>query len=112
MGVDSYRSSALPLGMSPTWGISTKTTSPSSWAAAQWAAVAPTLPAPTMVIFGRLIRLCSLHGSLLLSLTSLVGGVILAMYENCGQRAVLRAEWSASMNRDASPRESRCAPLR
>src|SRR5262245_49740451 len=65
MGVDSYRSSALPLGMSPTWGMSTKTTSPSSWAAAQWAAVAPTLPAPTMVIFGRLIRLCSLHVAVL-----------------------------------------------
>src|SRR5260370_33093378 len=33
--------------------ISTNTTSPSSFAASQWAAVAPTFPAPTTVIFFR-----------------------------------------------------------
>src|SRR3954453_17296784 len=53
----SYRSRALPIGAVLGWplisGMSTRTMSPSSLLAAQWAAVAPTFPAPTMVIFAR-----------------------------------------------------------
>src|SRR5207237_450082 len=45
MGEDSYRSRALPCGMPSTCGMSTRTMSPSSFEAAQWAAVAPPLPA-------------------------------------------------------------------
>src|SRR5579883_2315580 len=44
-------SRALPAGMSPTCGMSTTTTSPSSISARRWTRVAPTLPAPTTVIF-------------------------------------------------------------
>ena len=50
-GAASARSKALPCGTPST--ISTRTTSPSSLAASQCAAVAPTLPAPTTVIFFR-----------------------------------------------------------
>src|SRR5262245_37653554 len=49
MGELSARSSAFPCGSPATMSI--KTTSPNSLATAQWAAVAPTFPAPTMVIF-------------------------------------------------------------
>src|SRR4030095_5006239 len=45
------RSSALPCGMPST--TSTSTTSPSSFSTAYCATEAPTLPAPTTVIFGR-----------------------------------------------------------
>src|SRR5713101_2088445 len=41
---------------------STSTTSPSSFSTAYWATVAPTLPAPTTVIFGRAIT-CRPSGS-------------------------------------------------
>src|SRR6266404_2046110 len=51
MGAASARSRAFPCGTPST--ISTRTTSPSSFAASQCAAVAPTLPAPTTVIFFR-----------------------------------------------------------
>src|SRR5258706_15589771 len=53
IGEASKRSSAFPCGMPSTWGMSTRTISPSSLEAAQCAAVAPTLPAPTMLIFAR-----------------------------------------------------------
>src|SRR5690606_17000760 len=53
-GPASIRSRALPWGTPST--MSMRTMSPSSLAAAQWAAVAPTLPAPTMVIFGLGLR--------------------------------------------------------
>ena len=55
-GVASSRSRALPWGMPST--TSTSTTSPSSRTTAQWAAVAPTLPAPTMVILWRPMAYC------------------------------------------------------
>src|SRR5215813_5439722 len=51
MGPACARSSALPCGMPST--TSTSTTSPSSFSTAYCATEAPTLPAPTMVIFGR-----------------------------------------------------------
>src|SRR5262245_20513491 len=51
MGAACARSSALPCGMPST--TSTSTTSPSSFSTAYCATEAPTLPAPTMVIFGR-----------------------------------------------------------
>ena len=51
MGAASARSNPLPCGTPST--ISTSTTSPSSFDASQCAAVAPTLPAPTTVIFFR-----------------------------------------------------------
>ena len=41
------------MGMSPFCGMSSRTMSPSSAAAHQWAQVAPTLPAPTIVILAR-----------------------------------------------------------
>ena len=47
------KSSALPLGMVSVWGMSKSTMSPNSAAAHQWAVVAPTLPAPMMLIFAR-----------------------------------------------------------
>src|SRR5436305_1634151 len=53
IGEACMRSSPLPLGMSPVWGISKRIISPSSAAAHQCAVVAPTLPAPMMVIFAR-----------------------------------------------------------
>src|SRR6266436_9974745 len=52
MGMASSRSSALPWGTPSTTSI--RTTSASSLAAIQCAAVAPTLPAPTMVTFFRI----------------------------------------------------------
>src|SRR4051812_20424471 len=52
-GVASNRSRALPCGMPSTWGMSTRTTSPSSLLTAQWAQVAPTFPAPMMLILAR-----------------------------------------------------------
>ena len=52
-GDASNRSRALPWGMPSIWGMSTRTMSPSSLLAAQWAQVAPTFPAPMMVIFAR-----------------------------------------------------------
>src|SRR5205814_8538717 len=42
---------------------STNTTSPSSFSTAYWATVAPTLPAPTTVIFGLAIRASPCSGS-------------------------------------------------
>src|SRR5579862_8479689 len=42
--------------MPSTWGMSTRTMSPSSLLAAQWAQVAPTLPAPMIEIFARRIH--------------------------------------------------------
>ena len=47
------RSSALPAGMPSVAGMSSRTMSPSSALAHQWAVVAPTLPAPMMEIFAR-----------------------------------------------------------
>src|SRR4051812_28634394 len=52
-GVASNRSRALPCGMPSTCGMSTRTISPSSLLAAQWAQVAPTFPAPMMLILAR-----------------------------------------------------------
>src|SRR5215470_12531546 len=51
MGPAWARSRALPWGMPST--TSTSTTSPSSRSTVYWATLAPTLPAPTTVIFGR-----------------------------------------------------------
>src|SRR5579864_7884200 len=48
----SSRSRPLPCGMPSSTSMST--TLPSSFDATQWAAVAPTLPAPTIVIFFRI----------------------------------------------------------
>src|SRR3954467_9447048 len=56
IGEDSNKSSAFPCGIPSTCGISTRTISPSSLEAAQCAAVAPTLPAPIMLIFARRMR--------------------------------------------------------
>src|SRR4029078_4046566 len=53
IGPDCIRSRALPLGMFSVAGISTSTISPSSAAPHQCAHGAPTLPAPTIVIFAR-----------------------------------------------------------
>src|SRR5438876_2522620 len=53
MGPASSRSSALPWGMPST--TSTSTTSPSSFSTTYWATLAPTLPAPTTVIFARAV---------------------------------------------------------
>src|SRR5437016_1767597 len=53
MGPASSRSSALPWGMPST--TSTSTTSPSSFSTTYWATLAPTLPAPTAVIFARAV---------------------------------------------------------
>ena len=59
-GVASYRSSAFPAGA--VFGcplisaMSSRTTSPSSLATAKWAAVAPTFPAPMMLILARRMR--------------------------------------------------------
>src|SRR5579859_128746 len=64
MGEDSYRSSAFPWGIPSTWGTSTRTMSPSSLLAAQWAQVAPTLPAPMMLIFALFILVLSFAGSM------------------------------------------------
>jgi hypothetical protein len=55
IGDDCIRSSALPAGMPSVCGISTSTMSPNSAAAHQWAVVAPTFPAPTIVILARRI---------------------------------------------------------
>src|SRR5258708_13083369 len=52
MGMASSRSSPLPCG-TPSM-MSMRTTSASSLEAIQWAAVAPTLPEPTMVTFLRM----------------------------------------------------------
>src|SRR5436189_146938 len=49
----SSKSSALPWGMPST--TSTSTTSPSSFSTTYWATLAPTLPAPTTVIFARAV---------------------------------------------------------
>src|SRR5881296_1558392 len=61
MGPACARSRALPCG-TPSM-TSMRTTSPSSRSTAYWATEAPTLPAPTTVIFGR--RLTTLSGSAL-----------------------------------------------
>src|SRR5438477_9550905 len=53
IGPACIKSRALPLGILSVAGISTSTISPSSAAAHQCAQVAPTLPAPTIVIFAR-----------------------------------------------------------
>src|SRR4051794_174909 len=58
-GVASNRSSALPAGMPLVSGMSTRTMSPSSFAAAQCAQVAPTFPAPIMLIFARRMSVVS-----------------------------------------------------
>ena len=50
------KSNALPLGIFSVCGTSSKTTSPSSAEAHQCAQVAPTFPAPIIVIFARRIR--------------------------------------------------------
>jgi hypothetical protein len=55
MGMASSRSSALPWGMPS--AMSMRTTSASSLAAIQCAAVAPTLPAPTILTFFRMMLL-------------------------------------------------------
>src|SRR3954447_7368143 len=52
IGIASSRSRPFPCGIPST--ISTKTTSASSFEAIQWAAVAPTFPAPTTEIFLRI----------------------------------------------------------
>src|SRR5579864_3232670 len=56
MGMASSRSNPLPWGIPSNTSIST--TSASSLAAIQWAVVAPTFPAPTIVTF---LRILSLH---------------------------------------------------
>jgi len=56
------RSSAFPWGIPSR--ISTKTTSPSSFSAAQWAAVAPTKPAPIIEIFFLPIKSLLLRGKI------------------------------------------------
>src|SRR5882724_2537931 len=53
MGIASRRSSPLPWGTPSI--MSMRTTSASSLEAIQWAAVAPTLPEPTIVTFLRMI---------------------------------------------------------
>src|SRR6516164_4535170 len=61
------------------WGTpsmtSTSTTLASSLPAIQWAAVAPTLPAPTMVTFLRMEVLSNLFGCRLLSVNHVVNHV-------------------------------------
>ena len=56
IGPQQARSSILPLATPSLSGMSRTTMSPSSFAAAQCAQVAPTLPAPMMLIFARAIR--------------------------------------------------------
>src|ERR1700730_6950167 len=58
IGIACSKSSALPCGMPSCTSI--KTMSASSFAAIQWAAVAPTLPAPTILTFLRIVLLRSL----------------------------------------------------
>ena len=53
-GVASSKSSAFPFVLPSSGAISTNTTSASCWLAAQWAAAAPTLPAPTIDNFLRI----------------------------------------------------------
>ena len=59
MGDDCIKSKALPRGMFSVCGTSRRTTSPSSAAAHQCAQVAPTFPAPMMLIFARRMLLLS-----------------------------------------------------
>src|ERR1700742_1654283 len=59
MGEQQARSRALPWATPTLSGISSRTMSPSSLAAAQWAQVAPTFPAPMMLIFARRMKLNS-----------------------------------------------------
>src|SRR5579862_6807140 len=92
MGMASSRSSALPCGMPST--TSTRTTSASSLDAIQWAAVAPTLPAPTMLTFLRIVSI------LLVQQRSGVGGAS----EVSGASKRIAAN-------SANTREARPAPL-
>src|ERR1700742_4198576 len=63
MGEQQARSRALPWATPTLSGISSRTMSPSSLLAAQWAQVAPTFPAPMMLIFARFILILSIRRS-------------------------------------------------